>query len=31
MPPATVSDLGLTRKQVHEARQIRNAEAADPG
>jgi hypothetical protein len=29
--PATVSDLGLTRKQVHEARQLRDAEAADPG
>lgn len=29
--PATVTDLGLTRKQVHEARQIRDAEAADPG
>ena len=29
--PATVSDLGLTRQQVHEARQIRNAEAVSPG
>ena len=28
---ATVTDLGLTRKQVHEARQIRNAEAVAPG
>ena len=28
---ATVTDLGLTRKQVHEARQLRDAEAADPG
>lgn len=28
---ATVTDLGLTRKQVHEARQIRNAEAVSPG
>ena len=28
---ATVSDIGLTRKQVHEARQLRDAEAADPG
>src|ERR1700710_231213 len=28
---ATVSDLGLTRKQVHEARQLRDAEAASPG
>jgi hypothetical protein len=27
----TVSDLGLTRKEIHEARQIRDAEAADPG
>ncbi|MDP4022434.1 hypothetical protein Q8W71_07355 [Methylobacterium sp. NEAU 140] len=31
MPPATVADLGLTRKAVHEARQLRDAEAADPG
>lgn len=30
-PSATVTDLGLTRKQVHEARQIRDAEKADPG
>ena len=29
--PATVADLGLTRKQVHEARQLRDAEAAAPG
>ena len=28
---ATVSDLGLTRKAIHEARQIRNAEAVSPG
>ncbi|MCJ2125848.1 hypothetical protein [Methylobacterium sp. J-077] len=28
---ATVTDLDLTRKQVHEARQIRNAEAVSPG
>lgn len=28
---ATVSDLGLTRKAIHEARQLRDAEAADPG
>ena len=27
----SVSDLGLTRKEIHEARQIRDAEAADPG
>lgn len=25
--PATVSDLGLTRKAIHEARQLRDAEA----
>lgn len=29
--PPTVTDLGLTRKQVHEARQIRDAEKLDPG
>ena len=28
---STVSDLGLTRKAIHEARQLRDAEAADPG
>lgn len=28
---ATVSDLGLTRKAIHEARQLRDAEAADQG
>lgn len=28
---ATVADLGLTRKQVHEARQIRDAEIVEPG
>ncbi|MBX4966862.1 hypothetical protein [Rhizobium binae] len=28
---ATVEDIGLSRKDVHEARQIRDAEAADPG
>lgn len=28
---ATVADLGLTRKAIHEARQVRDAEAADPG
>lgn len=27
----TVADLGLTRKEVHDARLIRDAEAADPG
>jgi hypothetical protein len=26
-----VSDLGLTRKEIHEARKIRDAEQADPG
>lgn len=28
---ATVSDIGLTHKEVHEARQLRDAEQADPG
>jgi hypothetical protein len=28
---ATVTDIGLTRKEVHDARQVRDAEAADPG
>jgi hypothetical protein len=28
---ATVTDIGLTRKQVHEARKIRDAEKANPG
>ncbi|MCK0198982.1 hypothetical protein MWN34_18955 [Ancylobacter sp. 6x-1] len=27
----TASDIGLTRKAIHEARQVRDAEAADPG
>ena len=27
----SVTDLGLTRKQVHEARQLRDAEVAAPG
>lgn len=27
----TVADLGLTRKEVHDARQLRDAEAVDPG
>lgn len=31
MPPANVSDLGLTSKAIHEARQLRDAEAVDPG
>lgn len=29
--PATCADLGLRRDQIHEARQLRDAEAADPG
>ena len=29
--PATAADLGLTRKDIHEARQIRDAERDDPG
>ena len=28
---ATATDLGLTRKAIHEARQVRDAEAAEPG
>lgn len=28
---ATAADVGLTYKDVHEARQIRDAEEADPG
>jgi hypothetical protein len=28
---STVTDIGLTRKQVHEARKIRDAEKANPG
>lgn len=27
----TVSDIGLSRKEIHEARQVRDAEIADPG
>lgn len=27
----TIADIGLTRKAIHEARQIRDAEEADPG
>ena len=31
-PPApTAADLGLTRKEIHEARIIRDAEKAEPG
>ncbi|MDN2584054.1 hypothetical protein [Aquibium sp. ELW1220] len=29
--PVTAADLGLRRDQIHEARQFRDAEAADPG
>ncbi|MDI1265283.1 MAG: hypothetical protein PS018_18710 [bacterium] len=29
--PAKVEDIGLTRKDVHEARRVRNAEKAQPG
>jgi hypothetical protein len=29
--PATAADLGLRRDQIHEARQLRDAEVADPG
>jgi len=29
--PATAANLGLRRDQIHEARQIRDAETADPG
>jgi hypothetical protein len=28
---ASVTDLGLTRKQIHEARELRDAETEDPG
>ena len=28
---ATAADIGLSRKDIHEARQIRDAEADDPG
>jgi hypothetical protein len=31
LKPATLSEIGLTKKQVHEARMIRNAEQAEPG
>ena len=31
MPPATAADLGLSRKAIHEARLIRDAEKAEPG
>lgn len=29
--PVTAADLGLTRKDIHEARQVRDAEKASPG
>ena len=29
--PATAADIGLTHKDIHEARQVRDAEVADPG
>lgn len=29
--PPTAADLGLSRKDIHEARQVRDAETADPG
>jgi uncharacterized protein YjiS (DUF1127 family) len=31
MPPATAADLGLRRKEIHEARKLRDAETAEPG
>jgi hypothetical protein len=31
MPPATAADLGLRRDEIHEARRLRDAEAAEPG
>lgn len=31
MPPATASEHGLCRDQIHEARRIRDAESAEPG
>lgn len=30
-PAPSAADIGITRKDIHEARQIRDAEAADPG
>ena len=29
--PATAADLGIRRDEIHEARQFRDAERADPG
>lgn len=31
MPPPTAAEMGLSRKDIHEARQVRDAEAAEPG
>lgn len=31
LKPATAADIGLSRKDIHEARQIRDAEAVEPG
>jgi hypothetical protein len=31
LAPATAADLGLSRREIHEARQLRDAEAAQPG
>jgi hypothetical protein len=31
LSPPTAADIGLSRKQIHEARQIRDAEKAEPG
>lgn len=31
LKPATLSDLGLSKKDIHEARIVRDAEAAEPG
>ncbi len=31
IPPATAADLGLSRKDIHEARLVRDAEVAEPG
>ncbi len=30
-PISTIADIGLTKKEIHEARQIRDAERAEPG
>jgi len=31
LTPATAADVGLSRKEIHEARMIRDAEVASPG